>query len=63
MVQGVLQKIKGLASYRYRYARTTFTFHFSTITLSNAFLSINQREIKSESGFSLAMASQPFQLH
>ena len=60
MVQGVLQKIKGLASYRYRYARTTFTFHFSTITLSNAFLSINQREIKSESGFSLAMASQPF---
>ena len=27
--------------------------------MSNAFLSINNREIKSESGFSFAMASQP----
>ena len=30
------------------------------LTLSNAFLSINNREMKSESGFSLAMGSQPF---
>ena len=28
--------------------------------MSNAFLSINNIEMKSESGFSLAMASQPF---
>ena len=49
---------KGLASYRK--AETTFTFHFSFLTLSNAFLSINNREMKSESGFSFAMASKPF---
>ena len=49
---------KGLASYRK--AETTFTFHFSFLTLSNAFLSINNREMKIESGFSFAMASQPF---
>ena len=35
------------------------TFHSSISTLSNAFWSINNREMKSESGFSLAMASQP----
>jgi len=29
--------------------------------LQNAFLSIDNREIKSESGFSFAMASQPFE--
>ena len=41
---------------------STFTFYFSILTLhrvSNASLSINKREMKSESGFSLAMASQP----
>ena len=32
------------------------------LTLSNAFLSIKKREMKSESGFSLAMASKPFQI-
>ena len=51
---------KGLASHCQ--AKTTFTFHFSIITLSNAFFYIRQREMKSESGFSLAMASQPFLL-
>ena len=35
-------------------------FIVSILTLSNAFSSINNREMKSESGFSLAMASQPF---
>ena len=50
--------MKGLASYCK--AETTFTFHFFILTLSNAFFSINNREMKSESGFSLAMASQPF---
>ena len=50
--------LKGLASYRK--AETTFTFHFSFLTLSNAFLTINNREMKSESAFSFAMASQPF---
>ena len=49
---------KGLASYCK--AETTFTFHFPILTLSSAFLSINNREMKSESGFSFAMASQPF---
>ena len=49
---------KGLASYCK--AETTFTFHFSILTLSSAFLSINNTEMKSESGFSLAMAIQPF---
>ena len=39
---------------------TTFTFYISILTLSKAFLSINNREMKSESGFRLAMASQPF---
>ena len=42
-------------------AETTLTFLFNFLTLSNAFFSINDREMKSESGFSLAMASQPFQ--
>ena len=41
-------------------AKSTFTFHFSTLELSNASLSLYKKEIKSESGFSLAMASQPF---
>ena len=50
---------KGLA--RYCKAETTFTFHFSILTLSSAFLSINNREMKSKSGFSLVIASQPFQ--
>ena len=49
---------KGLASYCK--AETTFTFNFSILTLSSAFLSINNREMKSESGFSFAIASQPF---
>ena len=50
--------LQGLASYCK--AETTFTFHFSILTLSSAFLSINNREMKSESGFSFAMASKPF---
>ena len=49
---------KGLASYCK--AETTFTFYFSILTLSNAFLGIDNREMKSESGFSFAIASQPF---
>ena len=49
---------KGLASHCK--AETTFTFHFSILTLSNAFLGIDNREMKSESGFSFAIASQPF---
>ena len=48
---------KGLASYCK--AETTFTFYFSILTLSNAFLGIDNREMKSESGFSFAIASQP----
>ena len=36
--------VKGLASYCK--AETTFTFHFSILTLSNAFLSIINREMK-----------------
>ena len=51
-------KMKGLASYCK--AETTFSFHLSILTLSSAFLSINNREMKSESGFSFAMASKPF---
>ena len=51
---------KGLASYCY--AKTTFTFHSSILKLPSAFLSIDNREMKSESGFSLAMASQPFSM-
>ena len=50
---------KGLATYRK--AKITFTFHFSMLTLSNAFLNKNNRKIKSESGVSFAMASQPFE--
>ena len=50
---------KGLASYCK--AETTFTFYFTILPLSRAFLSINNREMKSESGFSFAMASQPFE--
>ena len=49
---------KGLASYCK--AETTFTFYFSILTLSNAFLGIDNREMKSDSGFSFAIASQPF---
>jgi len=49
---------KGLASYCK--AETTFTFNFSILTLSNALLGIDNREMKSESGFSFAIASQPF---
>ena len=49
---------KGLASYCK--AETTFTFLFSILTLSNAFLGIDNREMKSESGFSFAIASQLF---
>ena len=48
---------KGLDSYCK--AKTTFTFHFSILTLPNTFLSNNNREMKSESGFSFAMASKP----
>ena len=51
---------KGLASYCK--AETTFTFHFSILTLSNAFLGIDNREMKNESGFSFAIASQPFKI-
>ena len=51
-------KIEGLASYCK--AETTFTVYFTILQLSRAFLSINNREMKSESGFSFAMASQPF---
>ena len=50
---------KGLASYCK--AESTFTFHFSILTLSNTFLGIDNREMKSESGFSFAIASQPFE--
>ena len=50
--------VKELASYHK--ADATFTFHFSILTLSNASLGINNREIKSESGISFAIASQPF---
>ena len=39
-------------------SKTTFTFHISILTLSNAFFSINKREMKSESGYSFAMASK-----
>ena len=49
--------VQGLASYCK--AETTFTFYFTILPLSRAFLSINNREMKSESGFSFAMASQP----
>ena len=50
---------KGLASYCK--AETTFTFYFPILTLSNAFLGIDNREMKSESGFSFAVASQPLE--
>ena len=56
--KGPLYYTKGLASYCK--AETTFTFYFTILPLSRAFLSINDREMKSESGFSFAMASQPF---
>ena len=58
MVSTVRSQIQGLANYCK--AETTFTFHFSILTLSNAFLSIDKREIKGESVFCLAMASQLF---
>ena len=88
LIVGELLFSKGLASYRK--AETTFTFHFSFLTLSNAFLNINNcwrsvplpcgqynghffsivnawesillswnKKMKSESGFSFAIASQP----
>ena len=53
-------KWKGLASYCK--AETTFTFYFTILPLSRAFLSIDNREMKSESGFSFVMASQPFEI-
>ena len=53
----ILELLKGLASYCK--AETTFTFYFTILPLPRAFLSINNREMKSESGFSFAMASQP----
>ena len=34
-------------------------FHLSISTLSNTFLGIDNREMKSESGFSFAIATQP----
>ena len=52
--------LKGLASYCK--AETTFTFHFSILTLSNAFLGIDNGEMESESGFSFAIASQPLNI-
>ena len=52
-------ELKGLASYCK--AETTFTFHLYNLTLSNASLGIHNREIKSESGVSFAIASQPFE--
>ena len=60
MVSTVRSQIQGLANYCK--AETTFTFHFSILTLSNAFLGIDNREMKSESGFSFAIASQPLQI-
>ena len=54
----LLPRWQGLATYCK--AETTFTFHFSISTLSSALLSIYNREMKSESGFSFAMASKPF---
>ena len=56
----LLQSLKkGLASHCK--AEATFIFHSSILTLLNAFQSTNNREMKSESVFSFAMASQPFQ--
>ena len=49
--------LQGLASYCK--AETTFTFHFSILTLTNAFLGIGNREMKSKNGFSFAISSQP----
>ena len=37
-------------------------FYFTILPLSRAFLSIDNREMKSESGFSFVMASQPFEI-
>ena len=54
-----MQLLQGLASYCK--AETTFTFYYTILPLSRAFLSINNREMKSESGFSFAMASQPLE--
>ena len=44
MCRTFLIEIKGLASYCK--AETTFTFHFSILTLSNAFVSMNNKEMK-----------------
>ena len=41
-------------------AETTFNFNFSILIVSRAFLSVNNKEMKSESGFSIAMASRSF---
>ena len=49
--------VKGLASCCK--AETTFTFHFSIINASESIWQCWNREIKSESGFSFARASQP----
>ena len=58
LLETLKNKSKGLASYCK--AETTFAFNFFILTLSSAFLSIDNIEMKSESGFSFAMASQPF---
>ena len=58
LLETLKNKSKGLASYCK--AETTFTFHLSNLTLSNASLGINNREIKNESGISFPIASQPF---
>ena len=50
--------MKGLASHCK--AKTTFTFYFSILTLLSTLKKAFDREMKSESGFSFAMASQPF---
>ena len=56
---GALAGVEHLVA-SYCKAETTFTFYFSILTLSNAFLGIDNREMKSGSGFSFAIASQPF---
>ena len=55
-IGGLLTELKGLASYCK--AETTFTFDFSFLHCQMLPLSIKNREIKSESGFSFAIASQ-----
>ena len=52
------QYFEGLASHCK--AKTAFTFYFSIITLLSILKKAFDREMKSESGFSFEMASQPF---